>query len=99
MNVEQQSIYDNDIANTQRLSGKKWAIIEKPLDERDSKINQMIMLYGERSAIKSKEINMLSSNLIILGEIYYKQVRLKLEEDNILILKGHTKLKKKQKKK
>lgn len=97
MNVEQQSIYDNDIANTQRLSGKKWAIIEKPLDERDSKINQMIMLYGERSAIQSEEINMLSSNLIILGEIYYKQVREKLEKDNILILKGHTKLENKTK--
>ena len=50
------------------------------MHERDSKINQMIMLYGERSAIQSEEINMLSSNLIILGEIYYKQVREKLEK-------------------
>jgi hypothetical protein len=91
MNVENskqlsQSIYDDDIANTEKLTGSKWAIIEKPLDEREKKISEMIMNYGEKSANVSDELNLLSSKIIIIGEIYYSQIRSELINSNLLDL-------------
>ena len=91
MNVENckqisQSIYDDDIANTEKLTGKKWAIIEKPLDEREKKISEMIINYGKLSVNVVEELQLLSSNLIIIGEIYYSQIRNELISSNLLNL-------------
>jgi hypothetical protein len=61
----------DNIVKTQKLSGKKWKFIEKPLSESDKMRNKIICELGEKNASTYKA----SSNLITIGEYNYLKLR------------------------
>ena len=72
-------ISDN-IVKTQKLSGKKWSLIEKPLSEADKQRNKIICELGEKNASTYKP----SSNLSTIGEYNYLKLRDELSKFLIL---------------
>ena len=70
----------DNIVKTQKLSGKKWSSIEKPLSESDKLRNKIICELGEKNASTYKA----TSNLITIGE--YNYLILRHELSKILIL-------------
>ena len=67
--MESTSINYN-VISSQKFSDVKWNLIEKPLSEVEKKRNQMICNLGDDSInIKNK------SNMIMIGEYYYLNIR------------------------
>jgi hypothetical protein len=75
------SIYDNDIVSGDKFTGSKWSCIEKPLEELERKINEMIINYNN----DNESVVITSNQPVIIGEIYYRQIRDRLKKGNKLI--------------
>ena len=82
------SIYDDDIVNGDKFTSEKWTSLERPLDERERKTNEMIMNYGD----DIHKIESMSNQPVILGEIYYTQIRQKLSDEKVLTFDNSNKL-------
>lgn len=85
------SIYDNDVLNTEKLSGEGWSNIEKPLSDREKKVNEMILNYGDASVKLNGEEDMTNKNIKLMGEIYYVQLRKELNDCGLLKLEENKK--------
>jgi hypothetical protein len=90
--MQSKSIYDDDIVNGDKFTSDKWKSVEKPLDERERKTNEMIMNYGD-NVNNINKIESMSDQPVIIGEIYYMQVRSRLNENKILIFDDIEKIK------
>jgi hypothetical protein len=89
--INQNKIADN-IIKTQKLSSKKWGLIEKPLSESDKQRNKIICDLGEKNASTYKHV----SNLITIGEYNYLKIREELTK--YIILPPLTKIEEKKQK-